>query len=190
MLEQSKPTLVVPTSEHLDSYRNALCRGWSPDNVRGLDVICEQLAAIERDPSAFLRSLDDPEARGPPITMPDGSLVTRLPSIVRWIWDGELAGSIGFRWQPGTSSLPAYVPGHIGFSIVPWKRSRGYAKHALATILEKARSSGLNTVELTTNPDNLASQQVMIANGAVLTERFERDAAYGGGETLRFRITL
>jgi hypothetical protein len=32
----------------------------------------EQLAAIEKDPVAFLADLDDPQARGGPITLPDG----------------------------------------------------------------------------------------------------------------------
>ncbi|MGF6726605.1 putative acetyltransferase [Paraburkholderia sp. GAS41] len=49
----------------------------------------------------------------------DGSTVARLPSVVRWIWDGEFSGAIGFRWQAGTAELSPYVLGHIGFSVVP-----------------------------------------------------------------------
>ena len=43
------------------------------------------------------------------------------------MWDGEFCGSIGFRWQPGTTDLPRHVLGHIGYSVVPWKRRLGYA---------------------------------------------------------------
>jgi hypothetical protein len=57
--------IVRPTLEHLPSYRTALERGWSPDNVGLLEATREELAAIERDPVAFIASLDDPEARRP-----------------------------------------------------------------------------------------------------------------------------
>src|SRR2546430_6881442 len=36
-------------------------------------------------------------------TLPDGSVVPRLPGYRKWIWDGEFCGVIGFRWQPGRS---------------------------------------------------------------------------------------
>ena len=127
--------IVKPALEHLPSYKAALERGWSPDNVRLLEATREQLAAIEKDPVAFLADLDDPEAKGGPITLPDGKQVPRLPGFRRWIWDGEAAGSIGFRWQPGTAELPPHVLGHIGYAVVPWKRRRGYATEALRLML-------------------------------------------------------
>jgi predicted acetyltransferase len=182
--------LVMPAPEHLDSYRTALERQWSPDNVRGAAAAREQLEAIARDSRAFLRALDDPEGKGPSITLPDGIVMSRLPGITRWIWDGEFVGSINFRWQRNTSALPPNVLGHIGFAVVPWFRGRGYAKFALAKILEEARAQQLDYVELTVSPDNTPSQRVITANGATLVERFCKDDAYGGGEALRFRIRL
>lgn len=182
--------IVKPALEHLPSYRSALERGWSPDNVRGLVTTREQLAAIAADPAAFVASMDDPEAKGPPIELPDGSFVARLPGIRRWIWDGEMAGSIGLRWQKGTAALPPHVLGHIGYAVVPWKAGRGYATRALALMLDEARSRGLPYVEITTKPDNLASQRVITANGGRLVERFREAEAYGGAESLRFRLEL
>jgi predicted acetyltransferase len=182
--------LVKPSLEHLPSYVDALKRGWSPDNVRLLEATREHLAAIEEDAAAFVAGLDDPEAKGPPIRMPDGTVKQRLPSLRRWVWDGELAGSIGLRWQEGTSALPAHVLGHIGYAIVPWKAGRGYATRALAMILPEAKVRGLEYVEITTDPDNIASQKVVTASGGILVERFTKDAAYGGGDSLRFRISL
>ena len=116
---------------------------------------------------AFLASLDDPEARGGPITLPDGTRVPRLPGFRRWIWDGEASGSIGFRWQKGTAELPSHVLGHIGYAVVPWKRRRGYATRALALILPVAREVGLHRVEITCDDDNEASRRVILANGGV-----------------------
>lgn len=174
----------------LDSYRDALMRDWSPDNVRGSVAAQEHLISIAKDRDAFIKSLQDVDATGPPITLPDGATIRRLPSITRWIWDGSFAGSIGLRWQKHTSALPPHVLGHIGFSVVPWRRNRGYAKFALAEMLNCARAVGLDRVELTTLPDNLASQKVIIANGGVFLEKFLKDKAYGGGESLRYIITL
>jgi len=182
--------IVKPALEHLPSYKAALESGWSPDNVRLLEATREQLAAIEEDPVAFLASLDDPEAKGPPIALPDGTAVARLPSFRRWIWDGEAAGSIGLRWQKGTSELPSHVLGHIGYAVVPWKRGRGYASEALRLMLEEARAVGLDYVEITAKPGNPASHKVITADGGRLVERFFEDAAYGGAESLRFRIEL
>jgi hypothetical protein len=100
--------LLAPDLEHLAAYTEALTRGWSPNNVR--DVSGEQLEAIGRDRVAFLASL---LAQTGTITLPDGRQVSKLPSRVRWLWDGEFAGQISLRWQPGTDRLPDYVLGHI-----------------------------------------------------------------------------
>lgn len=180
--------LIVPALAYLDAYAAALQRGWSADNVRLEAAAREELAKIAVDPRAFVASLDNREAKGDPITLPDGSKVARLPGFRRWMWDGEFCGSIGFRWQPGTGALPAYVLGHIGYAVVPWKRGRGYATRALALMLDEARREGLPYVELTTDPDNEPSQKVIRANGGVFVERF-RAAAYDKDE-LRFRIPL
>jgi predicted acetyltransferase len=182
--------LVVPNLSQLDFYVDALKRGWSPDNVRLAEAAREQLAAIAADPAAFIASLDDRDATGPLVTFPDGSKKPRLPGYRRWMWDGEFCGSIGFRWQPGTSALPPHVLGHIGYAVVPWKRRRGYATRALALMLEEARREGLAYVELTTDPANEVSQRVITSNGGVFVERFRADPVYGDKEELRFRIPL
>ena len=182
--------LVLPSPDHLPSYVAALKRDWSPDNVRGKEAAEEQLDQIARDAAGFLASFENPQGGGEPVKLPDGSLVERLPSIGRWMWDGEFCGSIGFRWQQGTPVLPPHVLGHIGFAVVPWKRRRGLATAALSEMLAEARKRDFPYVEITTTPDNAASQRVIQANGGILVERFEKSAAYGGGETLRFRIAL
>jgi len=188
--KETQVQLLVPSLAHLDAYADALQRGWSPDNVRLEEAAREELARIAADPAAFVAWLDDREAKGGPITLPDGSQVPRLPGYRRWIWDGAFCGSVGFRWQPGTSALPPYVLGHIGYSVVPWKQRRGYATRALALLLAEARRESLDYVELTTDPDNLPSQKVITANGGVLVKRFRKEAAYGGADALLFRIAL
>lgn len=182
--------LVRPTLEHLPSYVAALQRGWSADNVRGAVAAAEELARIEADPDAFLASLEDREARGAPVTLPDGSVVARIPGFRRWLWDGEFVGSIGFRWQPGTPALPPHCLGHIGYAVVPWKQRRGYATAALRLMLQEVAFTALPFVELTTDPDNIASQRVIEAVGGQLHEHFIKPPQFGGKPGLRYRIPL
>ena len=183
--------LKQPTLELLPGFVDALRRGWSPDNLAGPDHSLQILREIERDPEAFVGALDDREARGRPITRPDGSVVPRLPGFNRWIFDeAAFCGSVNLRWQPGTSTLPPHVLGHIGYAIVPWMRGKGYATAALRLLLADARAVGLEYVELTTDADNIPSQRVILSNGGHLIGSFKKDAAYGGAETLRYRIAL
>lgn len=181
--------LVKPSLAHLPGYVSALERGWSSDTIRGAAAAREELDKIERSPVAFVEQLDDPNAGGGPVRMLDGSFATRLPGFNRWLWDDEFCGSIGFRWSPGTPALPPTCLGHIGYSVVPWKTGRGYAKAALQ-ILPEARERDLAFVELVADVDNIASQRVILANGGVFVERFTKLPALGGGDALRFRIHL
>ena len=179
--------LVWPANEYLPGYVDALARGWSPDNLRP-EVGKEELAQITSDANAFLGRQVDPEGLAPPVTLPDGSVVPRLPGYRKWLWDGEFCGVIGFRWQPGTSELPSYCLGHIGFSIVPWKRRRGYATAALRSLLDEIPRDDFEYVELTTDTSNIASQRVIEANGGVRVETFSKPAYHGGAESFRYRI--
>ena len=181
--------LVRPAAEYLPAYVAALRRGYSPSTSRAEKRV-EELRAIAADADAFIASCEDLEACGAPIILPDGSQAPRLPGFQRWIWDGDFAGSVGLRWQIGTPELPEWCHGHVGYSVVEWKRGRGYATRALRMMLPEARGVGLPYVEVVTSPDNVASQHVIAANGGVLIARFPMVAAYGGGDALRYRIPL
>ena len=181
--------LVRPARAHLPSYADALRRGWSPDTRRPA-AGAKELERIIAAPETFLAEQSDPSGEGSPIELPDGSIVPRLPSYRRWMWDGEFCGSISLRWQPGTTALPPHCLGHIGYSVVPWKRGGGYATLALAAILPLARKQGLPFVELTADVDNAASQSVIRHSGGQLVEQFLTPPSHGGTPALRFRIQL
>jgi predicted acetyltransferase len=181
--------LVKPAAEHLASYVAALECGWSADTLRP-EAGAEELARIREDAAGFIASREDREAKGSPITLPDGSQVPRLPGFYRWMWDGEFCGSINLRWQQGTPDLPPHCLGHIGYAVVPWKQRKGHATAALRGMLAEARALGLPYVVITTNEDNVPSQRVILSNGGVLADRFLKPAEFGHAPSLKFRIDL
>jgi predicted acetyltransferase len=148
------------------------------------------LENIVADPEGFIQRQQSIDGGGEPVVLQDGSEVPRLPNINKWIWDGEVCGRIQLRWSPGTTDLPPYCLGHIGYGVFPWKRQRGYASEALRQILPEAKELGLAFVELSTDIDNVISQKVISANGGVKVEEFLKPQSSGGGEAIRFRIAL
>jgi predicted acetyltransferase len=182
--------LVWPAREYLPSYVAALEQGWTHDTLRGKAAADEELARIAADPNAFIASLVDREGAGAPVTLLDGTTAPRLPGYRRWMWDGEFCGSIGLRWQRGTEALPPYCLGHIGYAVVPWKQRRGYATRALREVLTEAHAEGLRFVEITTDPDNVASRRVIETNGGVLVEEFVTHPSLGAQRKVRYRVQL
>ena len=182
--------IIRPEELYLESYKLALIQSISSGTTTNLDRAQRELLEIETTPESFLAKQDDSEALSGDIELSDGSFVPRLPGFTRWMWDGEICGEINFRWQNGTTDLPPYVLGHIGYEVFSWKRNQGYASEALKQILPEAIKLSMPFVELTTDIDNLFSQKVIKNNGGVLHERFVKPAVHGGTDGLRFRIHL
>ena len=104
-----------------------------------------------------------------------------VPQTTLWWVDGaEYLGRVGIR----TRLTPALRErgGNIGYDIRPTARRRGHATAMLRAALPVARRLRLSEVLLTTDPDNLASQKVIRANGGELAE--------AGAATYYFRISL
>jgi predicted acetyltransferase len=175
--------LAEPQAVMLESYADALKRGWSPNNVR--DVSGEQLAAIAGDPDGFLARLT---ATSSTYALPDGSASEQLSSMVCWMWDGEFCGVISLRYKPGTSDLPPHVAGHIGYAVVPWKRKHGYASKALKQMLAEAQSLGLPEVIITTDAGNVASRTVIERNRGQRAGTWSHPSLQGGAEKERWVV--
>ncbi len=182
--------LLRPTLEMVPSYLAARERGFSFDINTDPEAVAALTAQIRSDPQAFIDGVEDLHPEGRTITLHDGTEVPRLPQYTRWMWDGEFAGVITFRWQRGTAELPPHVLGHIGYAVVEWKRNLGYATQALHDVLELPRREGLPYVEITTNIDNFASQAVVLKCGGQFVEQYNRPASQGGAPLNRYVIRL
>jgi predicted acetyltransferase len=97
-----------------------------------------------------------------------------------WVDGAEYLGRVGIR----NRLTPALRErgGHIGYDIRPTARRLGHATAMLRAALPVARWLGLTEALLTTDPDNVASQKVILANGGELAE--------AGAATYYFRISL
>ena len=135
-------------------------------------------ALARGDFAAFVQRLQDDE-RG--VALKPGI----VPSSAYWLLRHDADGATVL----GVSSLrhaltPALedVGGHIGYSIRPSERRRGYGTRILALTLQYARALGLERVLVTCDTDNTGSARVIEKNGGVL-------ASEGYSELTKTRVS-
>jgi predicted acetyltransferase len=182
--------IISPNMDLLPSYLAALERNWTSNADSDAEGASRLVARIKRDPEAFLASLSNLQGKGSPITLEDGSSVPRIPFVRHWIWDGEYAGDINLRWQPGTSELPSYVLGHVGYAVVPWKRGADYASIAIRLLMPVARGLNLDWLDISMDAANIASRRTAEKAGATLIKTFDAGPEYGGVDACLYRISL
>lgn len=140
-------------------------------NLRRCENAAEWLSGIER--------LSDPNTCPKGYVVSDTYLAVREP-------DNRLVGVIDLRHSIDSAALSEWA-GHIGYSVRPSDRRRGYAKEMLRLNLLNCRELGLKRVLLCCDEDNIASERTILANGGV----FERNAVAENGKTIkRFWIEL
>nr|WP_245335166.1 GNAT family N-acetyltransferase [Streptococcus oricebi] len=59
------------------------------------------------------------------------------------------------------------IAGHIGYSICPSERGKGYGQQQLALALQEAKKLGLNKVLVTCADWNKGSERTILANGGI-----------------------
>lgn len=86
--------------------------------------------------------------------------------------DDEIVGCIELRHALNVNL--ATIGGHIGYSVCPKDRRKGYATRMLESVLQEARRLGIEKVLLTCDVDNIASIKTIIKNGGIM----EKESPY------------
>ena len=166
--------LITPSETNLDLYLAALRRELEMGEKPFHDS-AEILEEAKNNRAELISSYTDIKG-GRTFLDEDGNERVALPAFTKWLYtpgDAEVSGTIQMRWQHGTTQLPPYCLGHIGYQIFPWKRGHGLATIQLAKMLEIVKSEvDLPYVDITTNIENKASQKVITKNGGKLIKEF------------------
>lgn len=70
------------------------------------------------------------------------------------------------------------IGGHIGYSIMPFERGKGYGTIILKELLKEAKKKDINETLLTCNEDNTASRRIIENNGGTLENIIEGKCRY------------
>lgn len=147
--------LIEPTtkySEQIQAYRKEfLDCGDSMDGTSHLRRFEEPEKWIE-----YCRLSKDPE------NVSEGSVPATQYIFVREE-DDKIVGMLQIRHY-----FNAYLEkygGHIGYSVAPSERRKGYASQMLKLALPKCRELGMEKVLITCIEDNIGSRKTILANG-------------------------
>lgn len=173
----SKIKLVKPTVEYAEdimTYREDFLQ--SGDSMAGCGSLRDQNTVED-----WLHEIDLLENEE---TCPEGKVCSSTYLAVR-VDDNRIVGIIDFRHHIDHPILGLWG-GHIGYSVRPSERRKGYAREMLKQVLQKCREHGLSKVMVTCDENNIASKKTIISNGGI----FEKDVLVDGETTKRYWISL
>lgn len=81
--------------------------------------------------------------------------------------DGRIVGFLILRHKLEYDDDDIEFASHIGYSIRPSERRKGYAKEQLRLGLLEARKYGLNSVRIVCRDSNIGSNKTILANGGI-----------------------
>lgn len=117
-------------------------------------------------------------------TCPKGKVPSSIYLAVR-ISDNKAVGIIDLRHHIHHPILSVWS-GHIGYSVRPSGRGKGYGKEMLRLILQKCRDRNMDKVLITCSQTNSASEKAILSNGGI----FEKEVCVDGDVIKRYWITL
>lgn len=88
--------------------------------------------------------------------------------------DNKIVGITDLRHHINTPILSTWG-GHIGYSVRPDERGKGYGREMLRQNLLNCKELGLKRVMVTCNHNNRASERIILENGGVFEKEIEVD---------------
>ncbi len=101
--------------------------------------------------------------------IPEGRVPANTYFLIR-ISDNKILGMINIRHK--MNEFLFHEGGHIGYSIRPTERKKGYATLMLKLGLERCRELNLNKILITCDKINVASAKVIQNNNGILENEF------------------
>ncbi|MBP3327769.1 MAG: GNAT family N-acetyltransferase [Clostridia bacterium] len=171
--------LIKPTLQYADdimSFRNELISAGEEGGFDGCSGLQNYTSAEEW--LKYLATMENEE------TCPEGRTPSDAYIAVRTT-DNRIVGIIDLRRHINHPILSLWG-GHMGYTVRPSERNKGYAKEILRLNLYNCRDRGIGKILLTCNKNNIASEKVIIANGGV----FEKEVIVDNEHIKRFWITV
>ena len=171
--------LIKPTMEYardIMDFRRELQAANDADCFAG----CGSLEGCETA-EEWLCILDEMEKRKsrPGESVPSSSYIAVRCS------DNRVVGIIDLRHHIDHPILGVWG-GHMGYSVRPSERGKGYAKEMLRLNLQNCRDRKLDKVLITCSRENTASERMILASGGV----FEKEVLVDGEYIKRYWIAL
>ncbi len=109
----------------------------------------------------------------------------RVPSTLYWVIVGnKVVGRVDIRHKLNKNLR--VIGGHIGYTVVPSERRKGYGTQMLKLALGKTHKLGIKNALVTCDATNIGSKKIIEHNGGKLINQVQQD----GILRLRYNIKL
>ncbi len=156
---------IDPHKDYLDSYLKAVEEGMDLNPPRA-----EFIEKITTDFDGWLHEQLNPKKGY--VTLTSGAVTKLVPQTNRWLVnrDGaEFLGRVAIRHK--LNDALKQDGGHIGYSVRPTARRKGYGKKLMAEGLRVAKSFKIKKALVTCNDDNIGSRKIIEGAGGILDKK-------------------